>query len=402
MYQKSQPDKNRLSDIFMKSFAPAIVDFTRWVLENAIKDGRKRLYFLARDAYIPYLIASRIVRQEQLDIEVKYLYVSRYSLRKAEFALIDTEIAGKIAIGGIDVTFGKIMDRAGLDRATGLDILKDMPIDKGYDDILSIAEITRLRDYISNDKKLLTLIRTTSLEAYENTMGYLSREGLLDDISYGIVDSGWVGSIQETLRHLLWTVKPVQITGYYFGLYELPQSVDSSSYKSFYFKPYGDIRKKVYFSNCLFETVFSAKAGMTKGYDSKDENYNPIYESDVSLNHDEIDIFCECADRVSVEKAPNRVVEKHLAEMVRVMSEPTPEEARYLGQLRFCDDVVENTVLDIAAPLTDSDIRKIYRVRSGWTEASIVNTDRFVPLRLEYLRLYKYISYSRKRLMNKN
>ncbi len=402
MYQSSQPDKSRLSDIFMKSFAPAIVDFTRWVLESAMKDGRKRLYFLARDAYIPYLIASRIVKQDNLDIEVKYLYVSRFSLRKAEFALLDTEIAGKIAIGGIDVTFGKIMDRAGIDRAKGLDILKDMPIDKGYDDILSIAEITRLRDYISNDKKLLTLIRTTSLEAYENTMGYLSREGLLDDISYGIVDSGWVGSIQETLRHLLWTVKPVQITGYYFGLYELPQGVESSHYKSFYFRPYGDIRKKVYFSNCLFETVFSAMTGMTKGYASKESDFNPIYENNASLNQNEISIFCECADKVSVEKATNRVVEAHLAEMVRVMSEPTPEEARYLGGLRFCDDVIENTVLDIAAPLTDSDIRKIYRVRSGWTEASIVNTDRFVPLRLEYLRLYKYLSYSRKRLMNKN
>lgn len=402
MYQSSQPDKSRLSDIFMKSFAPAIVDFTRWVLESAAKDGRKRLYFLARDAYIPYLIASRIVKQDNLDIEVKYLYVSRFSLRKAEFALLDTEIAGKIAIGGIDVTFGKIMDRAGIDRAKGLDILKDMPIDKGYDDILSIAEITRLRDYISNDKKLLTLIRTTSLEAYENTMGYLSREGLLDDISYGIVDSGWVGSIQETLRHLLWTVKPVQITGYYFGLYELPQGVESSNYKSFYFRPYGDIRKKVYFSNCLFETVFSAQTGMTKGYASKESDFNPIYESDASLNQDEIGIFCECADRVPIDKAANHAVAGHLAEMVRVMSEPTPEEARYLGQLRFCDDVVENTVLDIAAPLTDSDIRKIYRVRSGWTEASIVNTDRLVPLRLEYLRLYKYLSYSRKRLMNKN
>lgn len=402
MLPKSQPDKNRLSDIFMKSFAPAIVDFTRWVLESAIKDGRKRLYFLARDAYIPYLIASRIVKQEKLDIEVKYLYVSRFSLRKAEFALIDTEIAGKIAIGGIDVSFAKIMDRAGIDREAGLDILKNMPIEKGYDDILTISEIAKIREHISADQKLVRLIRSLSLEAYENTMGYLSREGLLDDIPFGIVDSGWVGSIQETLRHLLWTVKPVQVTGYYFGLYELPDGVDATTYKSFYFKPYGDIRKKVYFSNCLFETVFSAQTGMTKGYDSKDGNFNPIYESDVSLNRDEINIFCECADKVSVDKAPDRVVEKHLTEMIRVMSEPTPEEARYLGGLRFCDDVIENTVLDIAAPLTDSDIRKIYRVRSGWTEASIVNTAHLVPLRLEYLRLYKYISYSRKKLMNRN
>ena len=53
--------------------------------------------------------------------------------------------------------------------------------------------------------------------------GYLEQEGLLDKEKSALVDSGWVGSMQKTLNMVLNKLgREETLTGYYWGLYELP------------------------------------------------------------------------------------------------------------------------------------------------------------------------------------
>ena len=49
-------------------------------------------------------------------------------------------------------------------------------------------------------------------------------------------------------------------------LYEIPEGEGRENYHSFYFTPWGEIKRKVHFSNSLFEAVFSAPEGMTLSY----------------------------------------------------------------------------------------------------------------------------------------
>ena len=44
---------------------------------------------------------------------------------------------------------------------------------------------------------MLEKIYEKSDAAYETTIGYLRQEGLLDNVRYAIVDSGWVGTIHN-------------------------------------------------------------------------------------------------------------------------------------------------------------------------------------------------------------
>ena len=69
-------------------WAPALVEYVMWVLSEALQDKQERLYFLARDAYPMYLIAQQIVTKFNLQIEIRYLRVSRYSLRIPEYHLL--------------------------------------------------------------------------------------------------------------------------------------------------------------------------------------------------------------------------------------------------------------------------------------------------------------------------
>lgn len=55
---------------------------------------------------------------------------------------------------------------------------------------------------------MLERIYEKSDAAYETTIGYLRQEGLLDNVRYAIVDSGWVGTIQKSMQTLLAQEKP--------------------------------------------------------------------------------------------------------------------------------------------------------------------------------------------------
>ena len=67
------------------------------------------------------------------------------------------------------------------------------------------------------------------------------------------------------------------LTGYYWGLYELPEDVNREEYFCYYFSPEKGLREKVYFSNCLFEAIFSAPHGMTMSYRRTEKAYEPCY-----------------------------------------------------------------------------------------------------------------------------
>ena len=94
--------------------APALNGFVVWVLQNAVKSGIERLYFLARDGYFMYRIAQRYCEELCLPVECVYLCCSRYSLRIPTYHTDMEEALSYICRGGIDVTLQKILDRSGL------------------------------------------------------------------------------------------------------------------------------------------------------------------------------------------------------------------------------------------------------------------------------------------------
>ena len=96
--------------VLQEIFAPLMTAFTVWVLREAEARGIKRLYFLSRDGYLLYRTAIRLVKSCKLDIECRYLYCSRYSLRVPMYSENVDEALSHVTRGGIDVTFRKMKD----------------------------------------------------------------------------------------------------------------------------------------------------------------------------------------------------------------------------------------------------------------------------------------------------
>ena len=192
-------------------------------------DKQERLYFFARDAYPIYLIAQQIVTKFNLRIEIRYLRVSRYSLRIPEYHLLGEKCLDRIFLSGIDVSLYQILKRAELSEEEMYQVEKEIHYRRPLKQNLNPKEIAELKKQVlvccrEGTTNLLDMIYIHSRDAYANAFGYLKQEGLLDSVRYAVVDSGWVGTIQKSIRTLLAQEKPkIHIQGYYFGLYELPE-----------------------------------------------------------------------------------------------------------------------------------------------------------------------------------
>lgn len=392
---------------------PTLIEFVTWVLEQAQEMGISRLYFLARDGYQMYMVANDINRKMDLEMDIRYLNVSRYAVRVPEYALLGDKCLDHIFIGGIDVTFRRILQRAALSDVEIMEFAQECGMENELDRILNYQEIIALKNRFAGNYSLMRYIRAHSSLAYPNVMGYLKQEGLLDDVRYGLVDSGWVGTLQQSIRHLTFKER---IDGFYFGIYETPQGEAEDMYHGFYFDTRNGLNRKCYFSNCLFEAVFTSAEGMTIGYDEKKGVYVPATDLRQNPNKQVIQknirqLQAYMDDISTYEKHGDATyVEKLLSQMMAV---PTKLEVDEFGNLLFSDDVLEGNLKKVAAELNHDEIvnqRFLHKAlimlgvskkeihESAWIEGSIVRLGEDVGRSLRSARRYKKFVYIRKRI----
>lgn len=431
-------------EVFLHVWAPVMTEYVEWVLEEALKSGKKRLYFLARDGYMMYLLAGILVKAGSLDLEIRYLKISRYAIRSAEYYFAGKEALDTLCAGGMDVSFEKVMKRANLDEEEARFIAKLAGYEKNYQTGLDHRQLCRLKKDLFPIDRLFACIREHSRGCYETAISYFRQEGLFQDIPYALVDSGWIGTLQYSLQRVLEheTGKKFRIQGYYFGIYERPEGTVPDQYREFYFGK-REIRKKIRFSNCLFETVFSAPEGMTLGYGISGRTSEPVcealekmggnpnaevmrhfaellleYGTNYTAAEDRKKLSCDTAenDRNALRKDSSdnkrkkrvRFVERLLKPM---MGSPTRLEAEAFGELLFCDDVLEKQVQPAAARWEEKELRKrrfwsriLMKMNlktgtlheSAWAEGSIMRLGKQVRKNMRQERFYKSFMYLRK------
>lgn len=416
-------EKEKYKILFRSYYAPVLYNYVYWVIEDARKRKIEKLYFLSRDGYLMYHTAENIIRDKSIDdIKVSYLKVSRYSLRSAQFYLLGKKSLDMICINGIDVTFRKILFRAGLGTKEQEAVIESLSYNKeDVDKVLSRSEINKVKRILSNNNVFWEYLNNNSKTAYENTIGYLRQEGLVTEERIAIVDSGWVGSIQESIKQLL-GINDLQ--GYYFGLYEIPRGVTYKNYHSYYFGPkstreiyhdnYADNQRKVHFSNCLFEAIYSSPEGMCLGYKKVNERYVSIDAKD-NPNKEYMDASYDVMKRYTQdEKDIINCIDMSEDLLVEAMAYPSLDEVNVLEKLLFCDDVIEYEYQSIVRPWSTNDVKKnnaLYRIInkifnpkyveniSGWPEASIVKCGYKVDYYLKQERIMKRLMYLRKALL---
>ncbi len=421
--EKIQSDRRSvMEDVSMCVLAPCISSFVLWVLKDAVERGIQRLYFLARDGYFMYRTAEILCQKKGIPVECRYLYCSRYSLRVPMYHLDMAEAMEYVCRGGIDVTLKKIFDRTGITCSERKQVLEDLELTFEMEEVIPYARLGEVKKALTKSSCFQRYVCQRSREAYPALEGYLRQEGLLDGVPDALVDSGWVGSMQKTLNQVLGHMgRSREAEGYYWGIYEFPQGVKKERYHCYYFSPGRYLREKVYFSNCLFEAVFSAPHGMTLGYEEKDSGYYPRF-SPISRERAEfmeqtegyLAVYVkEIADYISdlsqVDCEKDKKIIKKLLKLF--MGNPTKEEAELYGTLKFSDDVIDDAVRQVAEPLNEVELRANHAVNkilvmlglkdeyireSAWYEGSVARHGKNRRSHLFHYAVYKYLLYIRK------
>lgn len=409
-------------------FAPMVYCFTGWVLKRAQELGIRRLYFLSRDGWQFYHCAKELSREWNLSMECRYLECSRYAMRIPCFGKMGDAALDFICLGGVKVTFLSMMRRAGLNSEEAEEIAKAIGYHEEITAPLSYRKVLSFRESLKNCVLFQKRLKEISREAYPMAEGYLRQEGLFDDIEYAIVDSGWTGTTQQTLQQLLnLGGYRKRIRGFYWGLYEIPKGTEAGDYYTYYFSPKGDYHKKVFFSNCLFEAVFSAPYGMVLSYCQRGESYIPIYERIQGSQAEEMEcqknLIMNCVrqrkEKVCPEKSEEFLGYRQILYLLlkSFMGYPNKEEAEWYGNYQFSDDVLEESQQSIAAKLTEEELKKhhvFHKMKymftkntealpeSAWYEASAVLYGNNTWWHRKQYQWYKYLIYIRKKIKSKD
>jgi HAD superfamily hydrolase (TIGR01549 family) len=217
---KESTRNNKLYEIGANVAGPVLLGYIIWVLNEAQKMNIKRLYFLSRDGQVLLEIAEKALAKINLDIDVRYLYASRQAWFLPATTKIDDDFF-TWALRKYDVlTLRMVASRVELVP----EIIQKEFYDYTHKDInadepLSHNDIDSLKDVLKRGR-LSSLILFQADEARKRVINYFQQEGLLEDISWAIVDLGWQGNLQHALAVILGRYKETtkSTVGFYFGL----------------------------------------------------------------------------------------------------------------------------------------------------------------------------------------
>ena len=203
-YKSNDLHRSLLHELCWDFSGPMLFQYVWWILKTAQERKINRLYFMARDGYLLLRIAERFCEKFSLPIELRYLYCSRTSLRMPSYCLIGKEADELLLQGGYQVSLHSLLQRAGLDKTQQKMVCADGNIDQiNGDRLLSRSEQEKVCDALRNSTVFHNCVCEKSRAAYDSAIGYLRQEGLLDQDKVVLVDSGWTGSMQRSLRQLL-------------------------------------------------------------------------------------------------------------------------------------------------------------------------------------------------------
>lgn len=329
-------------------------NYVLWILKNAEEKNIKVLYFLARDGFLLYKIAQLLCSQLNLDIECRYLYCSRYALRMPTYHFIeDDELKSLIFANSNEITLKHIFAKTEFNLVEIEEVLKDSNLNIYIDKRLTFKELSYIKELIIKSKVYKSKLNQKSVAAYKDIIEYFKQEKIFMYKHIGIVDSGWTGSMQRSLRQILeHNGSSIKITGFYFGSFYLKNDEKDGEYCNWYFSPKTNFWYKVLFCNNVLECMLSAPHEMTIGYQKENDKWMPKLkpaknkEVFYKLVNEHIDgclsYVQQNLNKCNLKNFDNqKALKRSFKILYKFTTFPSKNEVDLYNKFLFCDDVSE-------------------------------------------------------------
>jgi FMN phosphatase YigB (HAD superfamily) len=385
-------DARPIVDVTAAVAAPILTAYVLWVMHTAVQEGNRRLYFMARDGEILYLIAERLAARLGLDLDLHYLYGSRSVYHRAGLAHKPLEEAAWAWSARYRMTPVAVLKRLGLTDDEALEAAKRLSLPNETMRLTADSDILRR---MLGDPTVVTAVRSRARKLLARVHGYLRQEGLGDGTPFAIVDTGWAGRIAAAFSDVLPEDTGGLRRGYLFGYKKeddgcaLPDVL-----RGYLFDEYSQTGYQGQFKTAHgpLETFTVANHGMTTDFAKEATRYAPILASEENPTLEGWpwqlvrDTMFRFVDELVLDKDIARTGADLRAPVAAVLDEfwtrPTRSEAQSWSQYLYEDDILGQSRHPLAAPITVSDFfgkaHRSYEGRRMWMSGSVMLSSRSV------------------------
>ncbi|MBO6273908.1 hypothetical protein J6O48_14215 [bacterium] len=219
--KQKRTGKNTDKYDFGASFAaPILYNYVDWVLNESLKRGFKTLYFVARDGYVPKVIADIIIEQKNLPIKTKYIYGSRLTWRVLTESDYDMLVSRTFEEYRDRLTPEFLAYRFGI-TADAMKKMLSLPTVKTK---INHSQATKFVEKLKQDNSIKQLLLEASKKKVEILKKYLIQELDFSEDNFAFVDLHGSGRTQDCLAEIMNEIKPCKICSFYLSNSELKKS----------------------------------------------------------------------------------------------------------------------------------------------------------------------------------
>lgn len=243
---------------------PLLCGFVLWVLQQARLGGVPRLHFVARDGQILKRVADIFCARLGWRVERRYIFGSRQAWHLPALERLDEAALVWLAQEGARDPLRDVLARAELDPSRVSAALARHGFG-GASALDSPAPAERISALL-RDAEVEPALLAAASERRRAALGYLRQEGLLEPGRQAIVDLGWHGRLQRSLRRLLEMGaedgRTPDLTGYYLALVSRPPGFEPDTMRAYLGAP----RAVERLNPVLFEIFCAADHGTVRRY----------------------------------------------------------------------------------------------------------------------------------------
>jgi FMN phosphatase YigB (HAD superfamily) len=211
-----------LRDVSAGVVAPFVIGNVLWLLQRAIEDDLKKIFFIARDGQVLLDVARELAPKVGYTGELKYLYGSRQAWTLPGMVEINDQVLATVApsSGDVDhVTVRHIAHRFGVEpEYMRAELIEAGFAESAWDTKLTADDCLRLQSMIRDDSEMQPLLLSIAGDHRALMVKYLEQEGVITDEPIAIVDQGTGGTLYNALSTVLDTVGQAPPMAFYFGI----------------------------------------------------------------------------------------------------------------------------------------------------------------------------------------
>jgi len=246
---------------------PLIYFYVSWVLEQCIQQGITRLYFMARDGYIPYRVAEFLIKKKNLGISIRYIYGSRKSWKPVTFTeKTDLRTLNLHTLN----SFARYFDL----ETQELKFFIEPNQTYDYYDFIILNKYVSFKSYLQR----------TQQKKRESAVAYLRQEIDVSDENFAFVEINGTGLSQYCVAALMKEFYHGKVRNFFMSLDFIRVNINNLFAIYSYSMTLGNL-------NAFLENYTRAPHGITVGYRTENDTVVPVLNDEETAYKIDFDAY---------------------------------------------------------------------------------------------------------------